>query len=319
MTDKQRPFFSVVIPTHNRINVLLGALDFVWLQTYTDFEVIIVDDGSTDQTIKRLTRLGEHVRLITQANRGPGSARNLGAAVARGRYLAFLDSDDLWFPWTLATYFELVKRHDAPSILCGKLAEFCDEAELKGVGPESIAATVFPDYLASSTTQYFVGAGALVLRRDTFLELGGFIDEWVNGEDHDLILRLGSAPGFVQILAPTTLGYRRHAASETSDHQRTVDGMSRIINQERRGEYPGGIPRARARYEIITRHVRPATLSCLRANLVVDACRLYGATFGWNWRLARWKYLTFFPFLAVAAMLRLGLAKSHARIYRRMA
>src|SRR5262245_1649298 len=165
---KELPLFSVVIPTYNRVKLLLRTLDSVWSQSMTGFEVIVVNDGSTDKTSERLAGLGERVRLITQANRGPGSARNLGATVARGRYLAFLDSDDLWFPWTLATFAELVRRNGAPSILSGKLAEFSHEKSLESISAEPIAADVFPDYFASSKAQYFVGAGMMVLRRDTF-------------------------------------------------------------------------------------------------------------------------------------------------------
>ena len=303
-TDKKAPLFSVVIPTYNRVNLLLRALASVWSQTLTDLEVVVVDDGSTDETSERLAGLGDRVQLITQANRGPGSARNLGANVARGKYVAFLDSDDLWFPWTLATFSELVCRHGTPSILSGKLVEFSDEAELENIRAEPIAADVFSDYLASSRVPYFVGSNMMVLRRDAFLNSGGFIDERVNCEDHDLILRLGLAPGFVQVLAPATIGWRRHAGSETRDQRRTVNGISRMIEQEQHGFYPGGVTRARARRKILTLHTRPVTLSCLRANLAADAWRLYVKTFRWNWRLARWKYLAFFPILALLVALR---------------
>jgi glycosyltransferase involved in cell wall biosynthesis len=300
----ERPQFSIIIPTYNRRGLLQRALASVRNQTFHDYEVIVVDDSSSDGTWEYLGSLVPSIKALRQANRGPGPARNLGARHARGTYLAFLDSDDLWFPWTLATFSELACRHHAPSILSGKLVEFSDEAALEGVRTEPVAADVFPDYLTSSNFRYFVGASMMVLRRDIFLESGGFNDGHSNCEDHDLILRLGSAPGFVQVLAPTTLGWRRHVASETSDHRRTLDGISRMIEQEQYGVYPGGVTRARARREILTFHTRPATLSCLSANFVDDAWRIYVRTVGWNWRLGRWKYLTVFPILALSAKLR---------------
>jgi glycosyltransferase involved in cell wall biosynthesis len=93
--------FSVIIPTYNRAALLCTALDSVFAQTFTDYEVIVVDDGSTDGTAAMVASYGGRVRYFQQQNKGPGAARNLGAQHATGEYLAFLDSDDLWFPWTL--------------------------------------------------------------------------------------------------------------------------------------------------------------------------------------------------------------------------
>src|SRR5262245_53825606 len=99
----QRPQFSVIIPTHNRLCLLQRALGSVRNQTFRDYEVIVVDDGSSDGTWNYLGSLVPFIKALRQENRGPGPARNLGATHATGSYLAFLDSDDLWFPWTLAT------------------------------------------------------------------------------------------------------------------------------------------------------------------------------------------------------------------------
>jgi glycosyltransferase involved in cell wall biosynthesis len=300
----QPPQFSVIIPAHNRLCLLRRALRSVWSQTFSDYEVIVVDDGSSDSTWTYLTSLTPSVKIFHQENRGPSCARNLGAARANGRYLAFLDSDDVWFPWTLRTFARLICEYDAPSILSAKLVEFSDQRELDDVRPEQAAAAFFPDYLSCSKSPYFVGAGMAVVRREAFLSSGGFIDGWPNCEDHDLILRLGSAPGFVQVLAPTTLGWRRHAKSLTADHRRTVAGVLRMVRQERHGNYPGGIARAHARRKILAFHARPASLACLDANLIPSAWQLYWATMRWNWRLARWKYLFWFPIIAIAAELR---------------
>jgi len=176
----QRPKFSIVIPTYNRRCLLQRALASVRNQTFRDYEVIVVDDGSSDGTWEYLCSLDPSVKALRQENRGPGPARNLGARHARGTYLAFLDSDDLWFPWTLATFSELASRHRAPSILSGKLVEFWEEAALEGIKAEPIAVDVFPDYLTSSRSRYFVGSGMMVVRRDIFLNSGGFDDGHLN-------------------------------------------------------------------------------------------------------------------------------------------
>src|SRR5260370_34713222 len=103
--------FSVIIPTYNRLDFLKRAIASVWTQTHTDYEIIVVDDGSTDGSMDYLLSLGSRVTALRQTNRGPGAARNLGAERAVGRYLAFLDSDDSWDPWTLATFHALIQQY----------------------------------------------------------------------------------------------------------------------------------------------------------------------------------------------------------------
>src|SRR5687767_8482749 len=99
------PFFSTIIPVHNRAALVAEALDSVLKQEFTDQEIIVVDDGSTDDTPEVLASYGTDVTVIRKTkNEGPGSARNLGVEHASGDYIAFLDSDDIWFPWTLSTY-----------------------------------------------------------------------------------------------------------------------------------------------------------------------------------------------------------------------
>src|ERR1051325_1747163 len=131
------PTFSVIIPTYNRSSYLKVTLESVWRQTLTDYEIIIVDDGSTDDTSAYLSQIGERVTVIRQLNRGPGIARNRGAESARGEYLAFLDSDDLWFPWTLETVAQLITSHDRPALIAARLVLFKDPAELESVSQTS--------------------------------------------------------------------------------------------------------------------------------------------------------------------------------------
>src|SRR5947207_15248632 len=125
--------FSVVIPTYNRIKLLACTLNSVWSQSFSDFEVIVVDDGSADGTLEFLASLKGQADVLMQPHRGPGAARNLGASHARGKYLAFLDSDDLWFPWTLEVYREIACRPNSPSIIAGKPHRFWTESELAGL------------------------------------------------------------------------------------------------------------------------------------------------------------------------------------------
>lgn len=287
--------FSVIIPTYNRATLLNRTLESVLAQTFKDFEVIVVDDGSTDNTASVTASYQGKVRFFRQQNRGPGAARNLGAKHAAGRYLAFLDSDDLWFPWTLETYRRVIEQHQWPAFLAGKPLRFREEQEWLAAGQGEPRVLAFPDYLASSNEWRWWGASSFVIRRDAFLAAGEFTHESVNGEDADLALRLGTQPGFVQITEPATFAYREHEVSMMKHLPKTLMGIWLGVNNELAGNYPGGASRARERWQILTRQARPATFDCLRQGLRRDAWKLYLTLFRWHVILRRWKYLAGFP------------------------
>lgn len=285
------PTFSVIIPTYNRCAYLKATLASVWRQAFGDYEVIVVDDGSTDETVSYLSSLGDRGAVVTQLNLGPGIARNKGAENARGEYLAFLDSDDLWFPWTLATVAGAIDEHDQPALVAASLISFRNERDLDVAQPSQPRLEFFRDYLSSSDRDCFVGAGMTFVRRDKFLEVGGFTGRAMNLEDHDLILRLGTAAGFVQIVSPLTLGWRRHDATLSDQRQRSFAGCRYLIENEQRDSYPGGKGRARARRKIITRHIRPWAVTFAGAGDWQRAWSLYSSTFAWNLSLRRWRFL----------------------------
>ena len=92
------PLISVIIPTYNRAALLCEAIDTVLSQTYTNTEIIVIDDGSTDETTAAVQKYGDRVRYTRRPNAGVNAARNLGLKQARGEFVALLDSDDLWAP-----------------------------------------------------------------------------------------------------------------------------------------------------------------------------------------------------------------------------
>ena len=130
-----------------------------------------------------------------------------------------------------------------------------------------------------------------------------FLEDRLNAEDHDLILQIGTLPGFVRVLAPATLAWRRHRGSETGDFASGVSGTMRLLAREKSGAYPGGRERSRERHRILARHTRPTALACLRKGELKQGWELYRSTFGWNIELGHWKYVLAFPILAVLALL----------------
>jgi len=298
------PLFSTIIPVYNRAELIRSTLDSVLAQEMTDQEVIVVDDGSTDDTLKTLASYGDRIRVFQQKNSGPAVARNLGIQNATGEYAAILDSDDLWFPWTLATYAEAIRRHGSPAFVAGAPAVFHDESELRALTAAPLREEYFPDYLASGDRWRWFGASSFVLRTEAVRAAGGFSDAWINSDDADLALRLGEARGFLDIQAPVTFAYRDHAGSLKSDIEISFRSLSYMIGQEEGGAYPGGAARRRERREILTRSVRPFTMACLDRGAFSPGWKLYRRTLGWHVALHRAAYLCAYPAMAAIKCLK---------------
>ena len=300
------PLFSTIIPVFNRPALIRTTLDSVLAQEFTDQEIIVVDDGSTDDTPATLATYGDRIRVLRQANAGPAVARNLGMRHATGRYLAILDSDDLWFPWTLATYAEAIRSAVAPAFIAGAHFIFHEESAARSIARGPVQTVRFADYLASSGACRWISASAFVLRTDAARAVGGFSDEWINSDDADLALRLGTAAGFVDVQSPATFAYREHPGSLKSNQEMSFRSLSHMLDQEAAGAYPGGLERRCQRREILTRHVRPLTLSCLAAGAIGHGWSLYRRTFGWHLAQGRLKYLGAYPLLTVGQSLGLN-------------
>ncbi len=298
-------FFSVIIPVYNRAELLRRALDSLAAQRFRDFEVIVVDDGSTDGSGEAAAQSELNPRVVRQENAGPGPARNLGVREATGEYVAFLDSDDVWFPWTLEKYREAIAQHDQPPCLFGCVRRFSDAAELDAISEMPLRTTRYDDYLATGAdNEVFQGTGVAALRRDTVLANGGFHSKRVYCEDLDFLLRMGTTGPVVHVQAPAMIGLHVHAASSMSDLQRTYEGTALLLRQEKCGNYPGGVPRRAERRALLLKH----TVS------VLQTCIVKGES-GFAWQL----YRRIAPWLLARgeAPVCLDLAKSIARnIYR---
>jgi glycosyltransferase involved in cell wall biosynthesis len=105
------PMFSVLIPTYNRARFVTSAIDSVLQQTFKDYEIIVIDDGSTDNTLQALQKYGTRTTVIRQPNSGVSAARNKGVEIARGQWVAFLDSDDEWDQNYLISQFEHIRAN----------------------------------------------------------------------------------------------------------------------------------------------------------------------------------------------------------------
>ncbi|MEM6554177.1 MAG: glycosyltransferase family 2 protein [Planctomycetota bacterium] len=301
------PLFSVIVATYNNAPYLGAALDTVADQEFTDYELVVVDDGSTDETPAILKPWRGRARVIRQENAGVAAARNAGCEAATGEYAVFLDGDDLWFPWTLATLAEAIQAGNRPAVLGLTFRDFTDESQLADIERRPIEFAVEKDYLAGAGRhRFFMGTAHTMIRLDAVRRAGGFRRDMPVCEDVDLFLRAGTEPGFVMLLQPVVLGYRKHATSLTKNVEYLYQGALELMRQEQRGSYPGGLGRRDERRLQVLVRTRAASLKLVRARRLRLAFHLYRHTLGWNLRAAKFRYLLGLPLRAVAVRVRRG-------------
>lgn len=182
----ESPRFSVIVPTFNRADTVVRSLEFLTRQTFADFETIVVDDGSTDHTAAAVKAVDlEQLSYRWQPNGGPSMARNTGAEMATGEYLAFLDTGDLPHPDWLAAVDAMTRAYHCDVVSCG--ADFTRD----GV----VMRTVLPRRLglgAGRVIAYF-RAGCFAVRRDRFWAVGGFDTALRFSEVSELGMRIGQS------------------------------------------------------------------------------------------------------------------------------
>ena len=181
------PLVSVIIPTYNRWPMVGDAVDSVLRQTHGSFEVLVVDDGSTDDTATALARRDCRVQVLPQPNRGVAAARNAGARQARGRYLAFLDSDDLWLPKKIELQTAFMQRNPGVAI--------CQTEEIwlrRGVrvNPKVKHRKPTGDIFRRSLDLCVVSPSAVMMSKEFFDRLEGFDEAFPVCEDYELWLRV---------------------------------------------------------------------------------------------------------------------------------
>src|ERR1041385_1470043 len=244
--------FSVLIPVHNREGLIAATIDSVLSQTFTDYEVIVVDDGSTDRTGEVLRSYGTRINVIHQENQGPEIARSRGAAMACGEYLVFLDSDDLLTPWALATYNRIIESAQSPALITAALTYYREGQRFPEQG-ERVAIRLYPDYLSKDVTQE-VSCSVIVIARAAYERCGGLrrsTPKTFHMDNHDMLLRFGSVGPCVVVQEPLTVLYRMHEGNCVKDVQKMVEGALAVIATERQGRYPGAARRRFGRYALI--------------------------------------------------------------------
>jgi glycosyltransferase involved in cell wall biosynthesis len=182
------PKISVIIPTFNRAQKVMRAVDSVLKQSWQDFEIIVIDDGSTDNTDKVLSEYGSSITHIRQpVNRGVSSARNIGIKSSMASWIAFLDSDDYWLPEKLHTQIEFVELN--PIVVACQTQEIWMKNGMQ-VNPKRKHKKPSGNIFKQSLRLCLVSPSCVMLKRSLIEEVGFFDENLPAAEDFDLWLRI---------------------------------------------------------------------------------------------------------------------------------
>lgn len=206
-----RPLVSVVIPTYNSVCYLTEAIDSVLAQTFQDFEILVVDDGSTDETATILEeKYKDRIRYLHKANGGVSSARNFGIQRAQGKYIAFLDADDIWMPEKLATQIEALAK-DEKSKVCYSSLLICDEdLNYVGLNLSPRRDDIISDLLLIGNV--VATPSSVIAEMELFHEVGAFDVGLSQCADWEMWIRLSTKTGFIYIDQPL-VKYRQHGSN----------------------------------------------------------------------------------------------------------
>ena len=249
------PSISVILPTFNRAWTVAGAVASVLDQTWTDFELVVVDDGSTDGTDAALAPHAGQIRLIRRSNGGVSAARNAGIDAARGRLIAFLDSDDRWMPKKLAVQKAFFDAHPD--------AQICQTEEIwirngVRVNPGKRHRKPSGDIFIPSLALCLVSPSAVMVRRELFDHVGRFDETLPACEDYDLWLRVACRYPVHRIDTPLIVKHGGHA-----DQLSKMPGLDRY--------------RIRALEKVLSTGPLNAVQRRAAAATLVEKCRIYAA------------------------------------------
>ncbi len=216
---------SVIIPTFNSVATIHDTLESVLAQDYPNLEIIVVNDGSTDDVVEQLQKYGDKITLINQENAGQGTARNNGASLSKGEFLAFLDADDVWDNGVIAKHIKIL--NDFPEAL----ASYCDHRVIDEhnniMGHSGALMHLRPSGNITAALLYgacIITPGVALIRKTAWQMVDGFNEQrvMIGKEDYDFWLRL-SLKGPIIYHPETLVSYRRHVSQITQTDNYELD------------------------------------------------------------------------------------------------
>ena len=227
--NSESPLVSVVIPTYNRADVLPRAIRSVIRQTFTDFELIIIDDGSQDRTrevVKEFT--DPRIRYIRQENQGANAARNHGIRKAKGRYISFLDSDDEFHENNLQRVIETLENHGSNCIGAYTSYRRLRDGEVTHISSADKRKVTFDDIRKENTIG---GFSAITFRASVFQKVGYLDEQLQSAQDYDIYLRSLQEGGYIIGIAEVLADQHLDEHRISDDIKKKKKGLGRIIEK----------------------------------------------------------------------------------------
>ncbi|MEM6253483.1 MAG: glycosyltransferase [Cyanobacteria bacterium P01_D01_bin.156] len=236
MTMEINPSISVVIPAYNAAKFLPEVIRSVLEQTYQDWELIVINDGSTDETtavVEKYCQLDARIRLVNQENSGVSAARNLGVDLAKAELVAFLDSDDIWFKDKLSVHVNYMNIDQDIGVSFARVELMDFDGRTTGKFTNNITDNIQPQtFFYTNPT---VTTSNIVLRKSIFKEIDGFDKKIHYSEDIDLLFRIAlkkkwKIVGIDQVLVK----YRSHDSGLSSKLEKMEDGWIDLMEKARK-------------------------------------------------------------------------------------
>ncbi len=189
-----RPYFSIVIPLYNKANKIIKTLESTLGQTFRDFEIIIINDGSTDEGLAKVKKIKDkRIKIFTTENKGVSHARNFGIEKASADFIAFLDADDIWYKHHLADLKDLIESYPNCGMYCKAYekdynAQQIVKAKFNGLAPNFEG--IIPDYFNNSLVDAIAWTSAVAIPKQIFKTHGYFDMDLRSAQDTDLWVRI---------------------------------------------------------------------------------------------------------------------------------
>lgn len=244
-------FVSVVIPAYNSASFLASSIESALAQTHRALEVVVINDGSTDETATVLASFGSRIRVVSQANRGLPAARNAGIAVSVGEWVAFLDADDWWLPEKLEKQLAMATDPAVGLIYSNRYNAGArgDLPEVQSSHQSLYSGDIFVDLLRLGN---HLTASSVMVRRSIVNELGGFAEHLGSAEDWDLWIRV-AARWRVAVSDEPLVSYRFHAGMMSGNPDRMAKARNEVVDRALAS------PRGLQLSSRLRRHIRSAT------------------------------------------------------------
>ncbi len=222
------PKVSVVLTAYNSMPFLSEALTGVLTQTFKDFEVIIVDDGSTDQTPQWVSQQEDsRIKFILQSNQGVSAARNAGITNSQGDYIAFLDGDDIWEPTKLEKQVNILDKNPTVGLVHSWMAVMTENGELTG---RLLISKSKGDVWRKIIEKNMVTPSSTMVRRSCIDKVGLFDQDLTVSEDWDLWIRLAEHYDF-EVIEEPLVRYRQHVNSKSKRYPEMLQDFRTIIER----------------------------------------------------------------------------------------